>query len=244
MMQTDNDQVQVDFGEIEGHAWIQTGDAQRILDALGKAPDGDRLKIRIAPSQDENDVEGHGISTSVTVEALPLDDDVEGHAISLHFPTAREADTFRRNLLTAGALTGAIVISGAAIALRPAAAPAAPASQVVDRPAAVVEMQQQAQFLRDQRLMEVSAPSAISATTTAPAGGALAGQQSAQAQREAALSEAAPGTVSATTSAPAGGALAGQQSAQAQREAALSDSGSTGGASAADELPSHGGIIP
>jgi hypothetical protein len=66
-------------------------------------------KVRVAP-KDEDDTEGHALGTTVNVRAILDDDDTEGHAISLHFPTRKEADAFRRRLLAAGALTGAIAI--------------------------------------------------------------------------------------------------------------------------------------
>ncbi|HET8586771.1 MAG TPA: hypothetical protein VFM74_02740 [Candidatus Limnocylindria bacterium] len=206
------DQLLVDLGDVQGHASVERSDAQPFIDLLKRRPAGDRIAIRLSPIDDADDVEGHAQSTSVTVLAGPADDDVEGHSISLRFPTAREADTFRRNLMAAGALTGAIVVSGAAIALRPAAPATSSTSAVVDRPAAVVEMQQQAQYSREQRLMEVAPATSVDATTTAPTGAALAGQQQAQQQRDQAL----------------GGA----------------GSSSGGGDTAADDLPTHGGVIP
>lgn len=254
-MQTDDesgmgttDQLLVDFGEVQGHASVERSDAQPFIDLLKRSPDTDRIAIRLAPIDDADDVEGHAQSTSVTVLAGPADDDVEGHSISLHFPTAQEANTFRRNLMAAGALTGAIVISGAAIALRPAAPATTTPGAVVDRPAAVVEMQQSVQHARDQQLMEVAPAGTISGTSSAPTGGALAGQQSAQQLREQRLAESAPAgaAAAATTSAPTGGALAGQQSAQQQRDQALGAGGAASGGSdtSANDLPTHGGLIP
>jgi hypothetical protein len=252
-MQTDDesgmgttDQLLVDFGEVQGHASVERSDAQPFIDLLKRGPGSDRIAIRLSPIDEADDVEGHSQSTSVTVLAGPADDDVEGHSISLRFPTAREADTFRRNLMAAGALTGAIVISGAAIALRPAAPAATSTSAVVDRPAAVVEMQQQAQHARDQRLTEVAPAAMAAGTSTAPTGAALAGQQSAQQLREQRLAEVAPAAAAAaTTTAPAGGALAGQQSAQQQRDQALGAAGASGSCdTATNDLPTHGGVIP
>lgn len=206
-MQTDDengmgttDQLLVDFGEVQGHAYVEQSDAQPFIDLLKRGPGNNRIAIRLSAIDDADDVEGHAQSTNVTVLAGSAGDDVEGHSISLHFPTAQEANTFRRNLMAAGALTGAIVISGAAIALRPAAPAATSTSGVVDRPAAVVEMQQQAQHSRDQRLMEVAPAGTISGTSSAPTGGALAGQQNAQQLRDQALGAESVGGGSDTAS--------------------------------------------
>lgn len=45
--------------------------------------------------------------------AAVLEFDVEGHAFSLHFPTAKDADAFKRGVLT-GALAATLVVGGAA----------------------------------------------------------------------------------------------------------------------------------
>ena len=87
--------------------------------AIAFVPDDPRLqelikgrgdtKVRVAPT-DEGDSEGHALSTTVSVRAMLGDDDTEGHAISLNFPTRQDADAFRRRLLAAGVLTGAIAV--------------------------------------------------------------------------------------------------------------------------------------
>jgi hypothetical protein len=101
------------------------------------------LKVRITPTE-QPDVEGHAMDTTMRSVWLRLqldDDDTEGHAISVHFPTAVDADRFRRNLLAAGLLAGTIVVGSAgaiAVSSLPSAVPAgtpAAQSQVYERPA-------------------------------------------------------------------------------------------------------------
>ena len=151
------DQLTVDFGDTQGHAYVAPEDARRILEALGNKPDGDRLGIRFSLG-DDDDVEGHSQTRFVTVLAGPLDDDTEGHAISLHFPTTHDADAFRRRLLATGVITGALIIGGVGIALQPAATGslAAPQAGSVSRSAQVTQMQQAAQYQREQRLQNAA----------------------------------------------------------------------------------------
>jgi hypothetical protein len=213
------DQLTVDFGDTQGHAYVAPEDARRILEALGNKPDGDRLGIRFSMGEDD-DVEGHSQTRFVTVLAGPLDDDTEGHAISLHFPTTHDADAFRRRLLATGVITGALIIGGVGIALQPAATGslAAPQAGSVSRSAQVTQMQQAAQYQREQRLQN-AAPAAATSVTQAPTGRAAALQQQAQLDREQALSAA-----DKTSAAPAGGAA------------------ETGGTPAGNQVP-HGGLI-
>ena len=70
-----------------------------------------RVRIRIPASDD--DVEGHALSTAVSVVVSGDDDDVEGHAMSLHFPSVQEANEFRRRLLAAGLITATVAIGAA-----------------------------------------------------------------------------------------------------------------------------------
>jgi hypothetical protein len=68
-------------------------------------------RVRIVADEDA-DTEGHG--AGVLVRAIVSDDaDTEGHAISLHFPSADEADAFRRRLLLTGALAGTLALGAA-----------------------------------------------------------------------------------------------------------------------------------
>ena len=86
-----------------------------------------RVRIRIPASDD--DVEGHALSTAVSV-VVSGDDDVEGHAMSLHFPSVQEANEFRRRLLAAGLITATVAIGAAGgAALGSAAVGGTPAMQ-------------------------------------------------------------------------------------------------------------------
>lgn len=180
------DQLTVDFGDTQGHAYVAPEDAQRILEALSQKPEGDRLGIRFSLGEDD-DVEGHLQSRFVTVLAGPIDDDTEGHAISLHFPTTHDADAFRRRLLATGVITGALIIGGVGIALQPGTSASVAGS--VSQPAQVTQMQQAAQYQREQRLMDV-APAGPASVSLAPSGRGAALQQQAQLDREQALSAA------------------------------------------------------
>jgi hypothetical protein len=78
---------------------------------------GKTIRIRIP---EEGDTEGHESSAAVTVLVDADDDDVEGHALSLHFPSAHEANEFRKNLMLAGLLTATLAVGaggGAAIGI-------------------------------------------------------------------------------------------------------------------------------
>ncbi|MDH4335533.1 MAG: hypothetical protein OEW24_09845 [Chloroflexota bacterium] len=95
------------------------------------------LSVRITPAP-ESDVQGHEFDASLKSVWLKVqldDDDTEGHAISVRFPTAQDADNFRRNLLAAGVLVGAMIV-GSAGAMAIGNNPAAPGvSAPVQRPA-------------------------------------------------------------------------------------------------------------
>jgi hypothetical protein len=74
---------------------------------------GRATSVRIAPAE-RSDVEGHVLDSQSVLVNLQLEgDDTEGHAINVHFPTAADADNFRRNVLAAGLLAGTIVIGAA-----------------------------------------------------------------------------------------------------------------------------------
>jgi hypothetical protein len=87
---------------------------QRLRSRL-KASPGNRLAVRITPSE-RPDVEGHALEAALDSAWVNLEvdgDDTEGHAIRINFPSAADADRFRRNVLTAGILAGSIVIASA-----------------------------------------------------------------------------------------------------------------------------------
>ena len=77
-----------------------------------KSADEGSVRVRIT-SPDEGDVEGHAFSAtlkSVWIRVQLDEDDTEGHAISVHFPTTEDADKFRKRLMAAGLLAGAVVM--------------------------------------------------------------------------------------------------------------------------------------
>jgi len=74
---------------------------------------GRGTSVRIAPAE-RSDVEGHVLDSQSVLLSLQLEgDDTEGHAINVHFPTAADADNFRRNVIAAGILAGTIVLGSA-----------------------------------------------------------------------------------------------------------------------------------
>lgn len=98
--------------DTRGHATYRvTDDDGWLKDRLGRDPGAVRISLKAG---DEDDVEGHGIGTSVTLRAFEGDDDTEGHAISVHFPSRTEADAFRRRLMLTGVLAGTIAVGAAA----------------------------------------------------------------------------------------------------------------------------------
>ena len=67
-MQTDDesgmgttDQLLVDFGEVQGHAYVEQSDAQPFIDLLKRGPGSDRIAIRLSPIDEADDVEGHNL---------------------------------------------------------------------------------------------------------------------------------------------------------------------------------------
>jgi len=91
---------------------------QRLRKSLAGSTGG-ALSVRITEAQPA-DVEGHALDLSSVWVRLQLEgDDTEGHAIRVQFPTAADADKFRRSVLMAGILAGSVVLGSAgAIALR------------------------------------------------------------------------------------------------------------------------------
>jgi hypothetical protein len=108
--------IKIEGDDTQGHAsaveW--TSDDEAWIKQLSEA--GKPVRIRI-PADD--DTEGHAASAVVSVVVAADDDDTEGHAISLHFPSAQEANDFRRKVLATGLITATIAIGavgGAALA--------------------------------------------------------------------------------------------------------------------------------
>lgn len=137
-------------GSQEGHA-LTIGDQQQVvpmtfldhkneqrLQARLKSSQGRALLVRITPAE-LSDVEGHALDAQSVWLNLQLEgDDTEGHAINVHFPTAADADKFRRNVLLAGILAGTIVIGSAgaiAITSQPATSTPIDQSEVYQAPA-------------------------------------------------------------------------------------------------------------
>jgi hypothetical protein len=71
---------------------------------------GKAVRIRVP---EDDDTEGHQLSSAVTVLVDSDEDDTEGHALNLHFPSVQEANDFRRNLMAAGLLTATLAVGAA-----------------------------------------------------------------------------------------------------------------------------------
>jgi hypothetical protein len=68
------------------------------------------VRVRIPAG---SDTEGHVASATVDVVVSTDDDDTEGHAISIHFPSVKEANDFRRRVTAAGLITATIAVGAA-----------------------------------------------------------------------------------------------------------------------------------
>jgi hypothetical protein len=110
--------IKIEGDDTQGHSsaieW--TSDDEAWIKELSESEK--RVRIRIPA---EGDTEGHAASAPATVSVVVAadDDDTEGHAISLHFPSAQEANDFRRKLVATGLITATIaigVVGGAALA--------------------------------------------------------------------------------------------------------------------------------
>ena len=125
-------------GGTAGHASV-TGapDDEAWIKALSDSQKSVRVRI---PAGD--DTEGHTASATVDVVVSSDDDDTEGHAISLHFPSVKEANDFRRRATAAGLITATIAIGAAGgVALGTAASDSAQSAGLSS--GATAEMQQQ-----------------------------------------------------------------------------------------------------
>ena len=102
--------IELEPDDTQGHTKLRVTDEDGWLtDRAGRDP-GSRITLQ--PIDD--DVQGHEVSSTVTLRAFGDDDDTEGHAISVHFPTVEEADAFRRRLMVAGVLAGSIAVGAVA----------------------------------------------------------------------------------------------------------------------------------
>ena len=102
--------IDIDPDDAQGHVTLRVSDDDGWLrDRLGGDPGASRVVFKAI----DDDVEGHGASSTVTLRAYGDEDDTEGHAISVHFPSREDADAFRRRLLMTGVLAGTIAIGAA-----------------------------------------------------------------------------------------------------------------------------------
>lgn len=200
-----------------------------------KSADDKSVRVRIM-SPDEGDVEGHAFSAtlrSVWVKIQLDEDDVEGHAISVHFPTVDEADKFRKRLMAAGLVAGAVVLGSVgaiAVSNLPTANVSAPAqTQVYERPAG-------AGFLEGTdaagaAAIGAAATSGIDAATGKPAGSGFLEGADATGMSAAAAAAATSGMDAATGKPARSGFLEG------------TDAGAAGAGSAATERPAGSGPL-
>jgi hypothetical protein len=110
--------IPVDDVDTEGHAAqyeFTPEDGGDWLDQmLRRDPESAPVRVRLA---DDDDTEGHIAGRPTLRLVLEGEDDTEGHAISVHFPSADEADRFRRRLLATGVLVGAVALGATTGAL-------------------------------------------------------------------------------------------------------------------------------
>jgi hypothetical protein len=103
--------IELEPDDTQGHATLRvTDDEGWLKDRLGREPGSNRITLK---ASDDDDVEGHAMSSTVTLRAFDDDDDTEGHAISVHFPSRDEAEAFRRRLMLTGVLAGTIALGAA-----------------------------------------------------------------------------------------------------------------------------------
>ena len=107
--------IELEGEDTAGHASViqVTPDDEEWLKDLGDS----KKSVRIRIPTDDDDTEGHA-AAMVSVVINDDDDDTEGHALRLQFPSVKEADQFRRNVMAAGLITATIAlgaIGGAAL---------------------------------------------------------------------------------------------------------------------------------
>jgi len=118
-MSDDQMQISLDDWDTAGQRFsirfTDEGDEDHIRTQLEKSPEK-RVRVRLASPED--DTEGHAQARSAEVRLNLFDeDDTEGHAITVRFPSTVEADAFRKRLLAAGLITGAMVLGAAGAVL-------------------------------------------------------------------------------------------------------------------------------
>ena len=130
------------------------------LEQLGDAP------ITLSAGAAETDTSGHSYSSEISL-------DVEGHAVTLRLPTPADAEALRK-ALAVGVVTATLVAAGAIAAMQNA--PAAPSTNVVDRPQAPAAPAEDFQTRREReidRMLEAPAGDApaVNAPTNQRVGG-------------------------------------------------------------------------
>jgi hypothetical protein len=91
-------------------AWLDEVEIEWLRDQVG---DQEWLRVRFIPIGGNDDVLGHGASTSVEVTCESDALDVIGHAMTLRFPNTADAAAFRRGL-AAGAIAATLLIGAVA----------------------------------------------------------------------------------------------------------------------------------
>lgn len=99
------------MSEPEQYVELQADDPEWIRQRL-ESRSGD-ARVVLKPIDDDLDIEGHAMGSTLRLQAFDDEDDTEGHAISVHFPSGEEAAAFRRRLVLTGALTGTLVVGAA-----------------------------------------------------------------------------------------------------------------------------------
>jgi hypothetical protein len=103
--------IELEPDDAQGPARLRVSDDEGWLkERLARDPRSNRFALKAI----EGDVEGHAMSSTVTLRAYEDEDDTEGHAISVHFPSRTEAEAFRRRLMITGVLAGTIAVGAAA----------------------------------------------------------------------------------------------------------------------------------
>ena len=103
--------IELDAGAEGATGFVEPDDADWLEQRLRRSGP---TRVRIL-SDDAGDTEGHAARRSIAVRAiLEGDDDTEGHAISIHFPSASEADAFRKRMMLTGVLAGTVALGAVA----------------------------------------------------------------------------------------------------------------------------------
>jgi hypothetical protein len=107
--------IQLGGDDTEGHASViqVTPDDEAWLKDLGDS----KKSVRIRIPADDDDTEGH-LAGGIVRVVINDGEDTEGHAIGLQFPSVKEANDFRRNVMAAGLITATIAlgaVGGAAL---------------------------------------------------------------------------------------------------------------------------------